>query len=39
LLDPQNNFVGTLKIISNAVKILIFWFECSIKLLFWSISS
>jgi len=25
LLDHQNNFVGALKITSNAAKILIFW--------------
>jgi len=50
MLDHQNNFVGILKIMNNVAKnvdILIIslsvlhniYFDSSIKLLFWSISS
>jgi len=49
LLDHQNNFVGTLKIMSNAAKnvdilvtslsVLHYYFGSSTKLLFWSLSS
>jgi len=48
LLDYRNNFVGTLKIMSNAAKnfdiltslsVLHNYFDSSIKLLFWSVSS
>jgi len=49
LLEHQNNFVGTLKIMSNAAKnfdilatsssILRNYFDGSTKLLFWSVSS
>jgi len=48
LLDYQNNFIGILKIISNAAKnfdtlatlsVLQNYFDNSTKLLFWSVSS